>query len=828
MPDTSISSQIYQSREHIRTQIADYIKSYLELENVDLTKTSFLSFIVNIFSTLTSNLMFYQSSVYREFFMTTAQLPESVYNLSPFIGYVPRDALYAIANVLVTVPLGFEDANTSFIIPAGFQLYAGEIIFVNTYNIKITIVDNAIVTIVATEPESSGGRMYNLPVSTNDTDFSFVLPVNQIKASVQEFQLDEDLQPYQFSTIDVTIDGKVSNVEVKVADPGTPIENGLLYSEFKSLYLMSDTDRGYVIRKTDTGRTIYFGNGLIGFQPKPGSTVRVTIWETEGLNGNVIANSISRSDRVYYTTVAGKTTIVQMTVSNTSPAFGGEDEESIEEIRTNSIASLTSLNRLVSESDFVNAKIIIPEFPISGTSLPILKRSDVKCNEIQLFVNLVFRDEVVPTKNIKYIIPLSTTYIPRSTIINIDGTDFITLFDMNVDVFNSSVTYDYIVDNIQVIPSMIRSYGTEYNFFTTGLKVQKSGGNAIFEFSYNTSETNYDTAQCVMEILETSQKLYLFNDVDNKKFTYEFSPYINIPPGSITTYFTISAQVNGVQQNIVQYQSIFIFRKPLEEFMLSNTFVVEHNRIIYDIPVIKRSYYESIDSQSFELEVLQTMLSSLSFYNYRMLTDFINIKFTNATGRIMGMKYNRVTKRDVKDWNLTYVPDDPDLNERYIVSGFEYGLWAGRKNMIAEWSGVEWVFEPPVTNDVLKITHDNTKIIFSEMGWTIPEYDIPLQIELEIFRTSSYGGSDIELSNKVKEILISTFSDRFGSNITLYRSEIVQTVQSIEGVSYCHLLKPESNIFFNYKLEELTQDQLLEYSAEYVYFTSDSIIIRVM
>ena len=70
MADTPISSQIYLSRDQIRSQITDYIKTYLELENVDLTKTSFLSFIVNLLSTLTSNLMFYQSSVYREFFLT--------------------------------------------------------------------------------------------------------------------------------------------------------------------------------------------------------------------------------------------------------------------------------------------------------------------------------------------------------------------------------------------------------------------------------------------------------------------------------------------------------------------------------------------------------------------------------------------------------------------------------------------------------------------------------------------------------------------------------------------------------------------------------------
>ena len=95
----TISNQIYSSRDEIRSQIIDQIQYYLELENVDLTKTSFLSFIVNLFSTLTSNILFYQSSVYREFFLTKAQLPESIYNLAAFLGY--NGSLASFANVAV-------------------------------------------------------------------------------------------------------------------------------------------------------------------------------------------------------------------------------------------------------------------------------------------------------------------------------------------------------------------------------------------------------------------------------------------------------------------------------------------------------------------------------------------------------------------------------------------------------------------------------------------------------------------------------------------------------------------------------------------------------
>ncbi len=76
----------------------------MELENVDLTKSSFLSFIVDTLSVLTSNLLFYQISTYREFFLTKAQLPESIFNLAAFLGYSGSDATPAEVNVLFTIP----------------------------------------------------------------------------------------------------------------------------------------------------------------------------------------------------------------------------------------------------------------------------------------------------------------------------------------------------------------------------------------------------------------------------------------------------------------------------------------------------------------------------------------------------------------------------------------------------------------------------------------------------------------------------------------------------------------------------------------------------
>jgi len=827
----TLSNQIYLSRDQIRLRIIEYVKKYLELENVDLTKTSFLSYLINVISTLTSNLLFYETSVYREFFLTTAQLPESILNLSAFLGYNTKEARYAITDVLVKIPLTFEDNVARFSIPQGHKFYASDIQFTTYYRTDITVHNNAYASVVVVEEN----RTYNLPViidttSSTTPQMKFILPVRQYKETTQEFQIDADLKPYQFVTIDVPIKGKVTALSVAIKSPGAT--SWRLYEEFQSLYLMSPTDYGYVSRRTITGRKLYFGNGLIGVQPEPNSTVLVTVRETEGADGNVIAGSITRGDRIYYTNQSGITKIVNYTVVNPSSAVNGEDEESIEEIRSNAIANLSALGRLVSEEDYKNSNVVIPYPAMNVNPVPVLKRSDVKVNDIQLFTCLIFNDVVVPTRNEKILLPLGTTYLPRGTVIeDQDGFKYYTLFDITLDYINTEAYYHYIMSSSEFSLTLAESFGSTYDIVANSLKVQRSGSGAIFELTYYSSEPDYGSASCIMQILETGETFTFTNVPASKKFVYTFSDYTTIREGETTFLFTL---LDSTAAQVATYSCTFAFRMPLKSFMMSNVVVDGTSVIVYDVPVVEKTYYDSINQDDFELVVLQKMLSSFSIYKYRMLTDFTNLKFANTTGRMTNMKFNKVTRVAVKDSGLCSVPPDPAVGDRYIVSGYEEGAWLGRRNNIAQCiandstSGVLWSFTEPSTNDIVYVTEKKTKLIYTGTNWVVPEFTVPLQIELEVFKSKTYVGSDTELSNTIKSKLVSEFESRFGPTIELYRSEIIRTVQEIDGVDHCNLISPYCDIFFNYDLESLTQEELLEYTPEYVFFTTFDISIKIL
>lgn len=841
--DTTLSNQIYISRDNIRNQIIEYMQYYLEIENVDLIKSSFLSFLVDTLATLTSNIIFYSSSSYKEFFLTTAQLPESIYNLSAFLGYNPSEATYPTANVLINIPLGFSDPNVNFNIPESFKFYADDIEFQTYYDTDITVTSNSSVSIVVTQDST---KTYNLPVNIDttsaDPSFTFILPVRQYEKVEQEFQIDSDIELYQFINVDISLDGKLSSLEVQVRDPDST--SWRLYTEFNSIYLMSATDYGYVSRTTSTGRRLIFGNGLIGVQPIGGSTVKVVAFITQGADGNVIASTIKTGDRMYMTDSFGKTSIITYTVTNPSPASGGADEESIQEIRSNAIANLVALNRLTSEYDYQHAGSIMTGTPIANNTLPVLKRSDVKCNEIQLFSILNFgtnsrtsattgetitENAIVPTRNAKYSVPISTTYIPRETIILIDSDYYYTLFDISIDLINSSASYNYIMYEVEIVPTLITSYGFVYDIICSKLKVSKIGNTALFELYYNSTESDYDLCLGELKIVNTSLIYSMTNDSIGKKFTYTFNPYTLFPSGTIDLELTI---LTNSGTPIATYSAEVTFNKSLNDFMMSNVEIdsTANTTIVYDIPVVEKDYYDSIDKTSFELTILQNMMTAMDFKSYRMLTDFTNLKFTNTTGSLINMKYNSVTKNDCIDIGIVTAPVSPSIGDRYIIGFTEVGTWANKYGQIAQCidtTGTIWYYFDPITDDIIYVTNKGKKYIYNGNKWVSMEYQIPLELEIQVFKASNYYGSDVELANLVKDTLLTKFSSRFGPNITLYQSEIIETIQGIIGVRNCNLIKPESNIFFEYALETLTEDELLEYSPEYIYFDENSISVRV-
>jgi hypothetical protein len=824
MVDNTTSYQVYKSKDQTTLKIIELLAQYLELNEVDLTKSSFLAFVVEALSMLTTNTLFYQISSYREFFLTKAQLSSSIYNLASFLGYTPSEASTAYVNVLFSFELEFEDNDVTFEIEEGFELSAGAIAFNTYYSTTVNVVDNSNVTITIREDN----KVYNMPYTVSTTDdgkryFSVVLPFKQFETDIQEFQVPGDLQTYQFFDFDVTftdITKKISDVIVEVRPPGS--SGYETYTEYSSLFLMDKNTKGYVKKRNDTGFSLQFGNGLIGYQPEPGATVQVTTELTKGADGNIIAGSITGKTTDIKTRISddeGKA--VNYTVTNPAPGTGGVDEESIEEVRRNAITNITALERLVTENDYVNSNVIIDDSPISQNSLPVLKRSDIKVNEISLFSTLLYSTVIVPARNIKYVFAYTT--IPRGTTLTYEGTDYYTIFDMEIELLNSVATYTYVMYEIKQVPTLVTSYDSEYDLYCDLLTVSKNGVGADFQLDYKTTETDADTVTCEVEVLETGSTYTMTND-STSAFLLTLADYTVLPTGEATYYFTLK---HGVDL-IAQYTALFTFRKSLDDFELSNVIVDGASNTVYDIPAIKASYYDGIDQADFESNVMQKLVTTLDFKDYKMTTDFVNFKLANTYGLMQNMQLNKVDLPAVNDI-LSIPPVSGIEGDRYIILNGT-GEWIGKDDQIAQLSdstSMVWAYYIPKTEQIVYVTDEAKKYIYCQAGWVIPQYEIPLQLELDVFKTSTYTGSNSNLISEVRTAVVAAFTNRFGINSYLYRSEIIDVVQGVEGVEHCRLIKPESSIFFNFDLDALTQEELLSYGPEYIFFEEDDIAIRI-
>lgn len=482
------SIDIFSSRDKIRTQLIDMARKYLKLENFEFSQQSYLSYLIDILSVQTANLLFYNSSIYKELFLTKAIQRDSVINHAITIGYKIPQAQPSSVDILIKIPL------TTF--PAGkyckmrlvgrnhlptssdelnldvFKVYSSDNIpfsLKNTTYIDINVGNTGSIYISKYNYEkmnddtiSDGFQPIDFRIVNNE--LQFYLPFLQIQDVTESFTI-PSLRPYDFYNLKFNFkqSGSLSNLDVFfVETQGNSITE--VWTQKDSLFLLSAGEPGYEFREIDNGAIVSFGNGIIGKQPTNGSICFITSGLTQGVSGNCIAGSIIKNDAAFYyiddNTNDIKAYKATINVINTSPAQGGKNSASVDFIRREAIKNVSMNNRLVSENDYKNIKTILPLLPIDNV-FQVLKRSDIKSSEICLFTDLIYDDYVVPTKNIVLEDLTPDSIDPDRDIeniftvrtghtISIDDEDYMTLFDIQVNTDTLESTYIYYNDKISV------------------------------------------------------------------------------------------------------------------------------------------------------------------------------------------------------------------------------------------------------------------------------------------------------------------------------------------------------------------------------------------
>ena len=575
-----IDGLVYSSRDRIRKQIIDFFKEQNEIENIDWVKSNFLAYFTNIISVLISNLNFYSTSAYREFYLTKALSSDNIRNLALLLGYSPKPASKARAKVLFSVPFMFSRSSISFVIPEKHKFYASNVEFLSMYSCRITVTNNNTASIQVHDQN----RIYSIPVrySTNSETgvkyFHFLVDVEQVRETVHEFQVEEKIQTYEFWSISVPLTDQASRIEVSIIPPGSSTPE--IYTEFYSLFLMSPYDRGYVVRRSGNNLKIYFGNSLLGQQPQPGSTVRVTVEETMGSAGNVIAGSIKSCDRIFVQDpVTQELQLLEFSITNPFPASGGEDAELPEITRRQAIDSITELSRLVTNLDFENMPSLLEDFPFSD-SYVIAKTTPIHRNSVFCYLSSTCNyvdgtssdSAWLPLRSVQIDITSKPSSLSQgSQIVALDDNDeYILPFDLSFDYVNGCCEYSYKVTDIEIElspDSMQNFYPQEYALSVSKIHISRNqDGTVVIDAMYDTTEPTFNQTTATLFVKEWNKTLGSINFAGDKKFTILTPHYSYFPDGNL--HFQLSIYLQGTQK-LFTYSWDCIITMNLKTMMLS-------------------------------------------------------------------------------------------------------------------------------------------------------------------------------------------------------------------------------------------------------------------
>jgi len=498
------------------------------------------------------------------------------------------------------------------------------------------------------------------------------------------------------------------------------------------------------------------------------------------------------------------------------------------------------LHRLVSENDYHNVGSLLNNVPITKHTYPVLKRSDIRTNEIQIFTLLEYMQNIVPTENIHMQFPLGAAdingkiSIEKYQIFNYNGIDYVTPFLLEVDTDLEITKYIYITSHLKCDLVLISTTvsAEDYSFYGSYLTVETANNKTTLKIFFQTEEIDYTKVSCSIRILNTLIDLPMTIDMINNCFSIEFDPYTVLPEGNNTYYFDFEHEDLG---KLNEYSSVFVCRRKLDHTMLSNTVVDNNSNVvtIYDIPVLKKSYYDNLTNKfDFEYVVIQRLVEKYDFVDIRMITDFVNIKFANTSVKLKNMLLNKETRLPIDFIELNSFDHIPITGERFIITGSELPEWDDKKGYIAIYNGPsaskEWTYVKPEMDDIIYAKNTQKKYIFTSCEWIEPVFEIPLLLSMDVKMQDNFSIDQQQFIQSIKTAIINDFNDRMVCQSHLNRSEIVATIQNVDGVDHCRIIQPISNIFYNFELTDLTTDELLTYTPELMFFTEENISIRLV
>lgn len=323
--------------------------------------------LIELFAAVGTLVLYYVERRAEESYIQTAQNISSVINLVRLIGYTPRRAVSSMGNLTfsiatastndITIPKytslsstnGYNfltSSEATFTYPAltvattGIQGILKTVLFTSaggtnqTYNINDTSIENSNVSILISSNLSLADATNMVNYFNQSNQIAYMLPNSATTYNVYSYP----------TTHPITLVVKVNGVE---------------WLQVNSFSDSVNTSMHYILRtELNQTVTVVFGDGAFGKLPSDGDVITVTYIQSAGVAGNVYSTGLITT--INDTIQDSTGTIKAVAVTNSSTFLGGDDAETIEDIRSNAPDVFATGQRAVTKNDF---KAILKNFP---------------------------------------------------------------------------------------------------------------------------------------------------------------------------------------------------------------------------------------------------------------------------------------------------------------------------------------------------------------------------------------------------------------------------------------------------------------------------------
>ena len=311
----------------IKLNLKNYLKAQNEFTDYDFEGSS-LSVLLDILAYNTHYNAYLANMLANEMFLDSAVKRESAVSIAKHLAYTPRSVkcAEAVVDILISSPTG---SPTSLTLPRYTPfttiINEGSFTFLNTEPITIT-------------PENGIYSFSNVTLKEGSV-FSLSFTVENPGPT----------EKYEIPDVDVDISTLLISVRTSSTDPSS-----VVYTRYNNITETDGTSLIYFVEENYKGRfEVYFGDGILGKLLSAGNIVTISYIVSNGSEANV--SSLNTQQFSYSGTLFGGTTTVT-TVDNST---GGQDKETIDEIKFNAPKAYTSLDRAITANDY---KTLIEQF----------------------------------------------------------------------------------------------------------------------------------------------------------------------------------------------------------------------------------------------------------------------------------------------------------------------------------------------------------------------------------------------------------------------------------------------------------------------------------